>query len=49
MKYIQFSKTYTPEREIVNIFRGQIMAVSTIYKSISECDEGIPSVNLPEI
>ncbi|KAJ8914300.1 hypothetical protein NQ315_011285 [Exocentrus adspersus] len=35
-----------PKRGIVKIFRDQNVAVSTIYKTIAECEQGIPCVNL---
>lgn len=36
------------KREIVNIFRGQNISKTTIYRTIRECEEGIPCVNLPK-
>ncbi|XP_050508102.1 uncharacterized protein LOC126885559 [Diabrotica virgifera virgifera] len=34
------------KRDIVNIYRDQNISKSTIYRTIRECEEGIPCVNL---
>lgn len=37
-----------PKREIVNLFRDQNVSQATIYRTIRECEEGIPCTNLPK-
>jgi transposase len=37
-----------PKRDIVDIYREQNISKSTIYRTIKECEEGIPCVNLPK-
>lgn len=36
------------KRDIVDIYRDQNISKSTIYRTIKECQEGIPCVNLPK-
>lgn len=36
------------KREIVNIFKDQNVSFATIYRTIKECQQGIPCVNLPK-
>lgn len=37
-----------PNADIVNIFQGRNISRATIYRTIKECEEGIPCVNLPK-
>ncbi|KAF2886471.1 hypothetical protein ILUMI_19702, partial [Ignelater luminosus] len=37
-----------PKRQIVNLFRDQGISPATIYRTIPECEQGIPCLNLPK-
>lgn len=37
-----------PKKEIVRLFQGENISKATIYRTIRECEEGIPCVNLPK-
>lgn len=37
-----------PKRDIVRLYRGPDISVATIYRTIKDCQEGIPCVNLPK-
>ena len=37
-----------PKSQIINIFRDQNISPATIYRTISECEQGIPCLNLPK-
>lgn len=39
---------HIPKREILNIFRNENISKTTIYRTISECEQGIPCLNLPK-
>lgn len=39
---------HVPKREILNIFRNQNVSKTTIYRTIAECEQGIPCLNLPK-
>lgn len=37
-----------PKREIVRIFENENISRTTIYRTIAECEQGIPCMNLPK-
>lgn len=37
-----------PKREIVDIFQNENISKTTIYRTIAECEQGIPCLNLPK-